>query len=171
MSSTKAAFGRLDLSGKRCIVTGASSGIGKATAVLMTARGATVCLIARRLPLLQQIVKEELGGKGYAVQADFTDNAQCLRSIEEAAKLLGGIDVLVNNAGGFEASRANDLNAILQLNLNSAITCTQAAYPWLKKSKGNIVNITSIAGVMASPDITYYAVAKAGLNHVRLRCT
>jgi len=161
----------LRFAGKRVIVTGASAGIGKATAKLFASEGATVAIIARRKELLERIVKEELGGKGFAVVADYTDLAQVTRSIEEAAKLLGGIDVLVNNVGGipdlawFALPYSQQLSKLNSFNLDTVEYATEAALPFLIASKGAVINNGSITGL--HPAIAYgaYGTAKAAVHH------
>eukprot|EP00899_Mesostigma_viride_P009073 jgi/Mesvir1/18167/Mv09460-RA.1 len=157
---------------KRVIVTGASSGIGRATAGLFSRIGAKVCIMARREEMLREVVKEDLGGKGNYLQVDVTDIPALTTACQEAVSLLGGgVDVLVNNAGG-HPSRAEEklstsagLEDNIKLNVLSAQVASEQLEPYLRQSKGSIINITSIAGSVA-PHTTYvnYSVSKAALT-------
>jgi len=170
MSSEKKAYNfALPFQGKRVIVTGASSGIGRATAIAFAERGATVAIIARRKDRLDELVAKDLSGRGFAIQADFFKSAEVTTSITEAIKKLGGLDVLVNNVGGSQFEWLNKpINEQLQLhfqfNVETAELATHAALAALKESKGNVVNVGSIVGTVPNHGLLYYSVAKAALH-------
>eukprot|EP00899_Mesostigma_viride_P009074 jgi/Mesvir1/18168/Mv09462-RA.1 len=157
--------------GKRVIVTGASSGIGRATAALFGRLGANVCIMARRENLLQEVVKQDLGGHGHYIKVDVTDIPALKKACQDACRLLGGVDILVNNAGGHAdplnpeiCNTAKGLHANMLLNTLSAQVAAEELEQPLRQSKGCIVNITSIAGsVTPHTNFTNYSAAKAAL--------
>jgi len=156
--------------GKRVIVTGASAGIGRATAIAFAAQGATVAVLARRKEILDELVKNELGGKGFAVTADFNDLARVTAAIQEAARLLGGVDVLVNNVGGIDFSWLSlpypeQLGRTMKFNLETIEFATEAALPSLLESRGSIVNVGSLVGQLPSLSLQAYSVSKAAVHH------
>ncbi len=138
------------LKGRRAIVTGASSGIGKATALRLAQEGAMVAICGRRADVLEQAAAEIGAGSVFTVVADMTQPADCERFIAETVKHFGRLDILVNNAG---ASNANHFEAIgddvwmqdLDLKLFGAIRCCRAAIPHMKQQGGGrIINITMV---------------------------
>lgn len=161
-----------DLSGRVAIVTGGGTGIGRDTALLLAERGADVVVAGRRVEPLEKTAGDirALGRRALAVPADVRkpDDAKAL--IEAAAREFGRIDILINNAGGAHGHiglAKIDLtkwDRDIQLNLSAAQYCSQAAYPYLKKTKGNIVNISSMAGVGGTQGVGAYSAAKAGLQ-------
>jgi NAD(P)-dependent dehydrogenase (short-subunit alcohol dehydrogenase family) len=168
-----AAMGGYDLSGRVAIVTGGGSGIGKATARLLAKRGADIAIAGRRgekLEVAAREIEEESGKRCLAVPTDVRKPDQCLALIEKVAQEFGRIDILVNNAGGAHGHVAlskMDLakwDRDVQLNLSAAQYCSQAALPHLKKSKGCIVNVSSLAGVHGTQGVGAYSAAKAGLQ-------
>ena len=143
-----------DLKGKKVLVTGASSGIGLATAVSFSRQGCFVGVHyfhtedgAKRA--LRQVKKK---GGGVLVRADVRDESQVNEMVEEFANAAGGIDILVNNAGTmierqlFESATAAYHDDVYATNVRSVFLVTKSALPYLKKSKGNIINIGSLAG-------------------------
>jgi hypothetical protein len=146
------------------VITGASSGIGRATAVEMARRGAHVILGARRTELLQQVAAEcaVFGVRSAAVACDVTKPDDCARLISEA----GEVDVLVNNAGFaiFDAvaeAKADDLHAMMETNYFGMVNCTKAVLPrMLERGRGTIVNVASIAGIMGYARMGGYCATK-----------
>jgi 3-oxoacyl-[acyl-carrier protein] reductase len=143
-----------DLKGRRVLVTGASSGIGSVTAVLFSEQGCFVgvhyfCTPEGAKKTLQQVKKNN---DGILLRADVRDEKQVNKMVEKFAKKAGGIDVLVNNAGSlidrqpFETATLEYHDDIYATNVRSVFLVTRAALPYLRKSKGNIVNIGSVAG-------------------------
>src|SRR5690349_7660886 len=141
-----------ELSGKRALVTGASRGIGAAIALALAEKGADVAITYERsAERAGEVVKaiEGKGRKALAIQADSADPAAVKRSIDEAAKALGGLDILVNNVGiarvgAFVDLSLDDIDALLNVNIRSAMLATQAAIPHLGKG-GRIISIGSNA--------------------------
>src|SRR5256714_9809772 len=152
------------LDGKTAVVTGASSGIGRAAAIELARRGANVVLAARRAERLEAVVREcaELGVRATAAVADVTLRDDCRRLIESA----GDVDILVNNAGfavfdAIEAAKAEDLEAMMETNYFGTVWCTQAALPrMLARGAGTIVNVSSIAGIMGYARMGGYCATK-----------
>jgi NADP-dependent 3-hydroxy acid dehydrogenase YdfG len=140
------------LRGKTVVVTGASSGIGRAAAVELARRGADLVIGARRGELLEEVAAQcrALGVQCATVVADVTSRDDCRKLIAAAPR----IDVLVNNAGfavfeAIESATPDDLEAMMQTNYFGAVWCTQAALPaMLARGEGTIVNVASIAGMM-----------------------
>lgn len=155
----------MSLRGKHVVITGASSGIGKATALEMARRGANVVLGARRGELLEQIAEacRAFGVRATAVVADVTKPEDCARLTS------GEVDVLVNNAGfaifdGIAEAKANELRAMMETNYFGAVNCTQAVLPrMLARGEGTIVNVASIAGIMGYARMGGYCATKFAL--------
>jgi NAD(P)-dependent dehydrogenase (short-subunit alcohol dehydrogenase family) len=162
-----------DLTGRVAIVTGGGSGIGKATARLLAKCGADIAIAGRRaekLELAAEQIREATGKRCLSVPTDVRKPEQCLELMEKVASDFGKIDILINNAGGAHghvALSTMDLSKWdrdIQLNLSAAQYCSQAALPHLKKTKGCIVNISSLAGVHGTQGVGAYSAAKAGLQ-------
>ncbi len=161
----------MSLSGHVAFVTGASQGIGRACAVKLAARGATVAVAARNQEKLNELVREieTIGGKGATFPLDVTDEEQIKSAIKSAIAQFEKIDILVNNAGVtrdqliMRMKRA-DWDAVLQTNLTSAYLCTQAvSSSMLKQRWGRIINIASVFGQMGQAGQANYSASKAGL--------
>jgi NAD(P)-dependent dehydrogenase (short-subunit alcohol dehydrogenase family) len=158
------------LHGKVAVVTGASSGIGEATAREMAARGASVVLVARsseRVRYLEREVRAS-GGTALAVPADVSDDTSVEAAFERAVREFGALDVLVNNAGlglsGRVAElRADDLRYLFEVNVLGPLRCIQAALPNMPRS-GRIVNVSSVVGRRAIPKVGGYSATKFALN-------
>jgi len=154
------------LQGKNIIVTGAARGIGYAIATLFSAEGARVMLADRDGPAVQAAAAQ-LGQQ--AVHVDLTKRSDVDRMVATATAELGGVDVLVNNAGVFRntpmLSLAEDeLDYIMAVNIKSALFGIQAVAPqMIARRGGSIVNVASVAAVLGSPGALAYCVSKAGL--------
>ena len=160
-----------DLSDKTVIITGASSGIGEATALHMAEAGAKVALLARRKDRLDSLVRDiELsGGTALAIEADVTDNAVCIEAVKQVMATWGKIDILVNNAGVMLLGPVTELpvenwERMIQLNQLGLLYMTRAALPELIKAHGHIVNISSVAGRVTSQGSAVYNMTKWGVN-------
>ena len=146
----------LELSGKRAIVTGASSGIGRATAAALSAAGARVAGGARRVERLETEI---------ALELDVTDPASCSRFVTEAVERLGGLDILVNNAGlalgraPFDESNEEDEATVFGVNVAGLVRMTRLCLPHLG-DRGHIVNMGSVAGRQAYEGGASYVAAK-----------
>jgi len=143
-----------DLNDKKVLVTGSSSGIGSATAVLFSQQGSFVGVHYFRTKngaekTLKQVQKNS---DGILLRADVRDEKQAGEMVEQFAKKAGGIDILVNNAGSlierqpFEVATVDYHDDVYATNVRSVFLVTRSALPYLKKSKGNIINIGSVAG-------------------------
>jgi len=143
-----------DLKDRKVLVTGASSGIGSATAILFSEQGCFLGVHYFRTAdgaekTLEQVKKNS---EGILLRADVRDEKQACKMVEKFAKEAGGIDILINNAGSlidrqpFETATTDYHDDVYATNVRSVFLVTRAALPYLKKSKGNIVNIGSVAG-------------------------
>ena len=160
------------IKGKRVLVTGSSDGIGKAIAIRLANEGADVIINYRsNSDSAQKVVSEiiALGSKSTAIMADVSDSNQVNGLIKSANDFMGGIDILINNAG---VTRDNlilrmsedDWDYVIDSNLKSAFLCTKAVLPqMLKQRSGRIVNISSIVGLNGNPGQANYTSSKAGL--------
>ncbi len=161
-----------DLTGKRVLVTGASSGLGAHFARLLAGKGALVAAAARRTEQLQELARacEGLPGRVVPLALDVSSVAAIEAGVVEAAKLLGGLDVLVNNAGVGETEAALSVSeaqwdAQLDVNLKGCFFAAQAAAKVMAERNGGgaIVNIASILGERVAGRVAPYAISKAGL--------
>lgn len=154
----------MNLAGKNVVITGASSGIGRATALEMARRGAHVVLAARRIELLEQLAAEcrALGVRAIAVATDVTKPEQCANLAEKA----GDVDVLVNNAGfaifdSTAEANVDEWRAMMDTNYFGTVNCTKAFLPaMLQRGNGTIVNVSSITGIMGFARMTGYCATK-----------
>jgi short-subunit dehydrogenase len=161
----------MNLSGRRVVLTGASEGIGRALALALAAQGARLVLAARDRERLESLAREctARGGTALAQPCDVTNAADCTALIERAREELGGIDVLVNNAGSTMWSRFDALadlavfERLLGVNLLAPVRLTALALPALKESRGLIVAVASVAGLTGVPERTAYAASKHAL--------
>ncbi|HWC79678.1 MAG TPA: SDR family oxidoreductase [Pseudonocardiaceae bacterium] len=155
-----------ELDGKRVFVTGSGAGIGKAIAALFVERGARVVVSDINADAAKSSA-EEVGAAGVA-NCDVTDEAQVQAAVQSAVDQLGGLDVLVNNAG-IEVSSpllqqsTDSFDKIFAVNVRGAFVAMKAAIGHLMESKGNIVNIASIAGIGGSPLLGSYCATKAAI--------
>ena len=150
------------------VVTGASSGIGAATARALAAGGYRVALLARRLDRINALA-EELGSSAIAVEADVTDRDGIVAAADRVRHELGAADVLVNNAGvmllgPFGSDQRDDYRQMVEANLLGAITTTEVFLEQLEDGGGDIVNISSVAGRTARAGNGVYAATKWGIN-------
>lgn len=157
--------------GKATLVTGAASGIGRATASLLAAEGAEVALADLNREGAERAAEKLAathGVKTHAFSYDAADAEQCIQLVENAAAALGRLDVLVNNAGILLWARTHECepeqwNKVLAINLHAVFYVTRAALPLLLAAKGNIVNISSAAGLNGTPYAAAYSASKAGV--------
>lgn len=163
----------MNLSGKSVLVTGAGSGIGRASAVEIAKKGGKLTLVGRREEPLQETAKliEEAGGEAQVVAGDVTDPQSRESVIEAATGSFGGLDVLINNAGNVRAGRLEDVDAgeiqtQIEVNLLAPVLLTRAALPALRESgDAAIVNVSSGFGLVGMPFYSTYAATKAGIAH------
>jgi NADP-dependent 3-hydroxy acid dehydrogenase YdfG len=151
------------------VITGASSGIGEATARALVADGHRVALLARRIDRIEALAAE-LREQAIAVMADVTDRDSLVAAAERVRSELGGADILVNNAGvmllgPFGSDQRDDYGAMVATNLLGAITATEVFLDQLRAAgAGDLINISSVAGRTARPGNAVYAATKWGIN-------
>lgn len=156
---------------KVAIVTGASRGIGRATALALAARGMALALVSRRAESLAAVETEirERGGVAISIAADVSVARDVTQMVERAAGELGAIDVLVNNAGVLVRAPIVDTveadwDRVLDVNLKGAFLCMQAVLPeMVRRRRGRVVNVSSISGTLGSPQLASYCASKWGL--------
>jgi clavulanate-9-aldehyde reducatase len=157
-----------ELSGKAVAITGASSGIGEATALALARAGASVALGARRKDRIDALAAriEDEGGTAFAHEVDVTDEQQAHAFVETAHERFGRLDSLVNNAGVMllgpvEQSSSDDWRTMVNVNVLGLLYCTAAALPIMRSQEsGDIVNISSVAGRFARAGNAVYAATK-----------
>ena len=157
-----------NIKGKVVVITGASSGLGEATARLLSAEGATVVLGARRVERLQKLVGEltAKGGKALALATDVTDHNQVKNLVDAAVQKFGRIDVMINNAGvmphsPLERLKIDDWNRTIDVNIKGVLYGIAAALPYMKQQKsGHIINVSSVAGHKVTPNGAVYCATK-----------
>jgi NADP-dependent 3-hydroxy acid dehydrogenase YdfG len=159
------------LEGRRAIVTGASSGIGAATARAFASEGAAVALGARRADRLTDLAKEieSGGGSAHALEVDITDEQATREFVASAAEKMGGLDIIVNNAGvmllgAIEGADSENWRRMVEVNVLGLMYATDAAMPLIREAGGgNIVNIASTAGRVAHAGAGAYNLTKFGV--------
>ena len=165
-----------ELEGRVALVTGASSGIGRATALRFAEAGATVALVGRNYDALEEVADEIFKGGRTAlkISADVTDEIQAGMAVNAAVTQLGGLDVLVNAAGVIsngtvETTPLADWDMMMNVNLRAVFHLMQLAAPHLARRPGNVVNVSSVTGLRAFPGVLAYCVSKAGVDQLT-RC-
>jgi NADP-dependent 3-hydroxy acid dehydrogenase YdfG len=159
------------LEGKVAAITGASSGIGEATALAMAREGAAVALAARRKGRIDELAERigDDGGRAIAIETDVTDEEQANAFVTRAHEELGGLDVLVNNAGlmllgPVAGAPTEQWRQMVEVNLLGLLYCTHAALPIMgSQGSGDIVNVASVAGRIASLGSGVYNMTKWGV--------
>lgn len=166
------------LDGTVALVTGASSGIGAATARRLAAHGAAVSLVARRADRLEQLTREieSMGGHAVAVEGDITEEDRANGVVQDTLERFGRLDILINNAGvmllgSALGSTLQEWDRMVSLNVTALLHVTHAAVPHLidaavtsPRQVSDLVNISSTAGRVARPNSSVYAMTKFGLN-------
>jgi 3-oxoacyl-[acyl-carrier protein] reductase len=157
-----------DFAGKRAVVCGGSRGIGRAIALGLAEAGAAVSICARGAETLEQ-TRVEIARHGYTAHVgvcDLGDGAAIRRYIPDAARALGGIDILVNNASAFaNADDEAGWAASVAIDMMAIVHATQAALPFLKDAKGNVVNTSSISALRPAARQPPYGAIKAAVIH------
>ncbi len=165
-----------EFANKVLLVTGATSGIGHATALRFAEAGASIAAVGRDETALRDL-KKDLGVAGVpfrAIRADLSREEDVDTAVSETIKQLGGIDVLVNAAGHIsngtiENTSPEAWDAMLGINLRTPFLLMQKALPAIIERRGNIVNVSSVTGLRAFPGVLAYCVSKAGLDQLT-RC-
>lgn len=165
---------RRDLTGRHVLITGASSGIGRAAAIAVAEKGAVVFLLARRGEELASVVEEirAAGGRAYGYQCDVTDSDSVERTVTTVLDEHGHVDMLVNNAGRSirravhrSTDRLHDFERTMAVNYFGAVRMTLALLPQMRERKfGHIVNISSAGVQVATPRFAAYLASKAALD-------
>jgi NAD(P)-dependent dehydrogenase (short-subunit alcohol dehydrogenase family) len=162
-----------EMKGKAVLITGASSGIGRAAALKFASEGASVALVARRADRLAEVTQAiaALGTEAVAIPADVTQKADIERIVRETIQTLGGIDVLVNAAGiiengTIETTRLQDWDYMMNVNVRGPFYLMQRAMPYLVERRGNVVNVSSVTGIRAFPGILAYCASKAAVDQL-----
>src|SRR5947199_2233374 len=165
-----------ELKGRVALVTGATSGIGRGTALRVAEAGARVALVGRSNEGLSEVAGQIKASDGEAVRvrADLTVEEDARRAVAEAVETLGGLDVLVNAAGvisngTIETTTLADWDVMMNVNLRSVFHLMQLCAPHLEKRPGNVVNVSSVTGLRAFPGVLAYCVSKAGADQLT-RC-
>ncbi len=162
----------MDFKNKTVIVTGASSGIGEATVKAFLEKQANVLMVARSEDKLKQLSD---GVYSRYLALDLTDEKAAEKIIGEATIEWERIDIIVNAAGILQTgsimnTSLKDFDYMMNINLRSVFSIMQTAIPFLKETKGNVVNVSSVVGLRAFPNILSYCVSKAALDHLT-RCS
>lgn len=161
-------------SGKVALITGASSGIGAATAILFSKLGATLSLTGRNMDNLQKTADSCVGTKPLLIQADLMSETDTATLVQKTIEAFGQLDILVNNAGVLEMGTIENTSLeqydrVMSVNVRSLYQLTMLATPELIKTKGNIVNISSVNGIRSFPGVLAYNVSKAAVDQLT-RC-
>ncbi|MEO7970103.1 MAG: SDR family oxidoreductase [bacterium] len=161
---------------KNLFITGATSGIGKATALRFAEAGANVAAVGRNETELKSLEREllDLKVRCVTISADLACDDSADLALAQAIAALGGVDILVNAAGHIsngtiETTTTEAWDAMLNINLRSVFLLMQKALPSLIERRGNIVNVSSVTGLRAFPGVLAYCVSKAGLDQLT-RC-
>ena len=165
-----------ELDGRVALVTGATSGIGRATALRFAEEGARVALVGRDEGALGDVAREVKGRgvEALEIRADVTVEEDARRAVGETVERFAALDVLVNAAGiisngTVETTPLADWDAMMNVNLRSVFHLMQLAAPHLEKRPGNVVNVSSVTGLRAFPGVLAYCVSKAGVDQLT-RC-
>lgn len=163
-----------NIQGKVIVITGASSGLGEASAKYLSERGATVVLAARRSDRIEKLAKEiqENGGKALAVTTDVTDAQQVQSLVDTAVKEFGRVDVMINNAGlmqqsPLESQKIDEWDNMIDINIKGVLYGISAILPQMKKQKsGHIINVSSVAGHKVTPAGSVYCATKHAVRAI-----
>lgn len=163
---------QIDLSGTVVAITGASSGIGEATALAAARAGAAVALAARRADRIAALARRiaDAGGRAVAIPADVGEEDQARAFVLRAHAELGRLDALVNNAGVMllgpvEDAPTEEWRRMIHVNVFGVLYCTRAAVPLMRRQgSGHVVTVSSVAGRVARPGSGVYALTKAGVG-------
>ncbi|XP_053979739.1 3-oxoacyl-[acyl-carrier-protein] reductase FabG-like [Hylaeus anthracinus] len=155
--------------GKVVLITGASSGIGAATAVHFAQLGASLLLTGRNLENLNAVAEKCKPNKPFIVTGEITNETDVKNIIESTIKHYGRLDVLVNNAGVLESgsienTSLDQYDRVFNVNVRSIYNLTMLAVPHIVKTKGNIVNVSSVCGIRAFPGVLSYCMSKSAID-------
>ncbi|KAL7026920.1 hypothetical protein ACKWTF_005232 [Chironomus riparius] len=159
----------MNFAGKVVLITGASSGIGARTTQKLSQLGATLSLTGRNLENLEKVASECKGNKPFLVPGDITNESDTKRILEETIKRFGKLDVLVNNAGiietgTIETTSLEQYDRVMNTNIRSIYHLTMLAVPYLIKTQGNVVNVSSVNGIRSFPGVLAYNLSKTAVD-------
>jgi len=165
----------MKLKGNVAIITGASRGLGRASAIEMGKEGASLVIISRTLPEIEATSRtiEKVGGNVLSLKVDISRSTDVEEAVDKAQSHFGKIDILMNNAAVIGPVRPlfevdeGDWNICMDINLKGTFLFSKAVIPYMiRQKKGKIINVTSGLGVMAMPLFGGYSIAKAGVIHL-----
>jgi len=165
-------MGQLD--GKTALITGAGRGIGRATAELFAAEGASVAVVSRSKAGVDAVVDaiRSAGGTAAGIVCDVTDADQIMRAVAETVAAFGGVDILVNNAHdtrdlqvSFLETSDEMLRGHMDMGFLATVRFMRACFPYLKERRGRVINFGSVVGVQGSPKMLAYGAAKEAVRH------
>lgn len=159
---------------KVIVITGASSGLGEASARLLTEQGAIVVLGARRADRIQTLAQEinNKGGQALAIATDVTKHEQVQHLVDEAVKTYGRIDVMINNAGlmpqaTLDRLKIREWDQMIDVNIKGVLYGIAAALPYMQTQKsGHIINVSSVAGHVIRPGVAVYSATKYAVRAI-----
>lgn len=161
--------------GKVVLITGASSGIGAATAIHLSELGASLSITGRNLTNLQKVAEQCKEPKPFIITGELTNMTDAQNVIDSTIKHYGKLDILINNAGivesgSIETMTMEQYDRVFNINVRSVCHLTSLAVPHIIKSKGNIVNVSSVTGLRSFPNVLAYCMSKAAIDQFT-RCT
>ena len=159
----------MSFAGKVVLITGASSGIGAATAIHLSNLGACLSITGRNVENLQKVAEQCKGPKPFVVPGELTNEADTKNILETTIKHYGKLNVLVNNAGilesgSIENTSLEQFDRVFNLNVRSMYHLTMLAVPHLVESKGSIVNVSSVNGLRSFPGVVAYCMSKSAVD-------
>ncbi|KAJ0172894.1 hypothetical protein K1T71_011070 [Dendrolimus kikuchii] len=164
----------MSFTNKVVLITGGSSGIGAKTAILFAKEGANVAIVGRNVAKLAKVEEEinQIGNKPLVIVADVSKDDEAITIVKKTVEAFGKLDILVNNAGImrhceiFDASFLQVYDEIMNTNMRPVVIITSQAVPYIRETKGNIINISSVAGIdVIQPGFISYQASKAALTH------
>jgi NADP-dependent 3-hydroxy acid dehydrogenase YdfG len=163
-----------NIEGKVIVITGASSGLGEATAKLLAEQGASVVLGARRTERIKSLAEEinGNGGKALAITTDVTELDQVKKLVDQAVEGFGSVDVMINNAGlmpfsPLERLKVDEWNQMIDVNIKGVLNGIAAAIPYMKEKKsGHFINVSSVAGHVVVPGGVVYCATKHAVRAI-----
>lgn len=162
----------MDLKGKVALITGASSGIGMATALKLASHGVKVGLAARRTDRLEQVARQirEAGGEALVIEMDVVDQTSVAAGVQALVKAYGKLDIAFNNAGlmpisDVESLKTDEWHRMVDVNIKGVLNTTAAVLPYMKQQgSGHIINTSSIAGRKVFPGLSVYCATKHAIT-------